>query len=98
MPLEHQFSALVLFDNSGNQHTGLGSKPQWSKTAIFVLRGSFGPLRVGESCYAQRLKNPMLLPEKWARTSVVGILQQLHNQNALIQRLSCSQYAVRTTS
>jgi hypothetical protein len=37
------------------------------------------------SCYSQAPKNPEFLPEKWARTSVVGILQHLHNQNALIQ-------------
>ena len=31
------------------------------------------------SCHSQPLKNSSFLPEKWANTSVVTILQQLHN-------------------
>jgi hypothetical protein len=45
------------------------------------VRGKL-PLRQEERCQLNALKNPKFLPEKWAKTSVVGKLQPLHNQNA----------------
>ena len=68
-------------------NSGAGSRKGCAPTryregAIATLRqrvtGSCGIL-IGGSCHLFPQKNPALLPDKWARTSVVTILQQLHN-------------------
>ena len=40
------------------------------------------PILLAHFCHAEVAKNRVLLPEKWAKTSVVVLLQHLHNQNA----------------
>ena len=55
---------------------------------------------MAESCHTNDVKNRVLLPEKWAKTSVVGVLQHLHNQKRLNPERTGESpiYAVRTTS
>jgi hypothetical protein len=39
-------------------------------------------------CRGKGVKNPVLLPAKWARSSVVRVLEHPHNRHALIKNLS----------
>jgi hypothetical protein len=87
MPLEHRFSALLLFSNSGKSPYSFICAVAMVQNCHF--QSSVGNRRQGQlhasqpgtgSCHLHPLKNPRLLPEKWAKTSVVGILQHLHNK------------------
>jgi hypothetical protein len=42
------------------------------------------------SCHFQHAKNPENLPEKWAKTSIVIELQQLHNPRVEMPKLGDS--------
>jgi hypothetical protein len=54
--------------------------------------------QVAGSCHLTPPKNPVLLPDKWAKTSVATILQQLHNAKVEILRpYEEPGYALRTT-
>jgi hypothetical protein len=38
-------------------------------------------------CHIREAKNPQILPEKWAKTSIVIKLQQLHNSLVALPQL-----------
>lgn len=46
------------------------------------------------SCQILPLHNAKLLPEKWAKTSVVVVLQEHHNPTVLIVNCEVPDYAV----
>ena len=92
MPLEHRFSAFVLFDNSREITIQIcvrrrnGPNLPISSMAAYCLKPINRILLLTAS------KNPKLLPEKWARTSVVGKLQHVHNKSALIQPIKIAPF------
>ena len=64
---------------------GLTVSSRFYEVRFLICReGLNGNSCLAESCHVRARQNPILLPPKWAKTSVVTVLQQTHNPNSSI--------------